>query len=389
MVRRFQMKKPKTKQKNGKGTAKAGKKTGRPPAEPLHLSAEQLREIEKAKCKTQDHRLRSRLLVLTWSNQGKTEQEIADLLGLSRRTIHNWIKTYRKHGLAKFLQLGYAGDPGNLGKAQIEKLKEEVKTGRFHCVREVQSWLNDTFATTYTYGGAKALLHRIGCSYHKTSGFLFKADHDEQKAWVEEYGKQREKHKGDNTVRTYFCDGVHLIYGMEIIFCCWLLVGQRLNVGVGSGRKRFNILGAYCPDGHEYLDVRSSVDNVTGQTLIDLMKVMLSKHPEVKKFIIYLDNARYNHAKLAKGWIDEQKKEGVEFVLAHLPTYSPNLNLIERLWKFLRKKAMRAWYQTFEEMQQAIANVLDHLDKYTAELDTLMTERFRLVPKKDENTVQA
>jgi transposase len=333
--------------------------------------------------------LRSRLLALTWSNQGKTEQEIADLLDLARRTIHNWIKTYRKHGLAKLLHLEHAGDPGNLSKGQVEELKEEVKTGRFHCVREVQSWINNTFGKTYTYGGTKALLHRIGCSYHKTSGFLFKADHDEQKAWVEEYEKQREKHKGDKAVRSYFCDGVHLIYGMEIIYCCWLLVGQRLNVGVGSGRKRFNILGAYCPDGHEYLDVRSSDNNVTGQTLIDLMKVMRLKHPEVKKFIIYLDNARYNHAKLAKEWIEEQKKEGVEFVLEHLPTYSPNLNLIERLWKFLRKKAMRAWYQTFEEMQQAIANVLDHLDKYTDELDTLMTERFRLVPKKEETTVQA
>jgi transposase len=385
------MKKPRAKQKNGKGAAKAKarKKPGRPPAKPLQLTPEQLREIEKAKSKTLDFRLRSRLLALTWSNEGKTEQEIAALLDLSRRTIHNWIKTYRKHGLTKLLRLEHAGDPGNLNKGQIEKVKEEVKTGRFHCVREVQSWINDTFGTTYTYGGAKALLHRIGCSYHKTSGFLFKADHDQQKAWVVKHENQRAKYKGDITVRFYFCDGVHLIYGLEIIFCCWLLVGQRLNVGVGSGRKRFNILGAYCPDGHEYLDVRSSDKNVTGETLIDLMKVMRLKHPEVKKFIIYLDNARYNHAKLAKGWIEEQKKEGVEFVLEHLPTYSPNLNLIERLWKFLRKKAMRAWYQTFEEMQQAIANVLDNLDKYTDERDTLMTERFRLVPKKEENTVQA
>ena len=79
----------------------------------------------------------------------------------------------------------------------------------------------------------------------------------------------------------------------------------------------------------------------------------------------------------------------MEFVLAHLPTYSPNLNLIERLWKFLRKKAMRTWYTTFEEMKEGIAKILDHLDKYTAELDTLMTEQFHLVPKNSELAIAA
>ena len=385
------MKKPKKKKKVGNRTTEGPQKRKKGPkvAEPFRLTPEQKRAIEKAKGKTHDHRMRSRLLALTWLDQGKTEEEVAALLELSRKTIHNWVKTYRKHGLDKLLRLGYSGDPGNLTAPQIAQIKEEVKTGRFHCVRQAQSWINETFGTTYSYGGTKALLHRIGCSYHQTSGFLFKADHDEQKAWVDKYEKHRAENKNDPTVRSYFCDGVHLIWGLEIVFCCWLLIGQRKDVGVGSGRKRFNILGAYCPDGHEYLDVRSSVNNVNGQTLIDLMMVMMAKHPEVKTFYIYLDNAKYNHAKLAKAWIEEQKLKGVTFVLAHLPTYSPNLNLIERLWKFLRKHAMRSWYRTFEEMQAAIAQVLDHLDEHDEELDTLMTEHFRLVPRKEEIKVAA
>ena len=68
-----------------------------------------------------------------------------------------------------------------------------------------------------------------------------------------------------------------------------------------------------------------------------------------------------------------------EFRLVPLPAYSPNLNLIERLWKFLRKKALCRWHKTFEEMQAAVAEVLDHLDAYREELSTLMTERFQIV----------
>jgi len=66
--------------------------------------------------------------------------------------------------------------------------------------------------------------------------------------------------------------------------------------------------------------------------------------------------------------------------LRHLPAYAPNLNLIERLWKFLRKEALQKWHPTFEEMQQAVADVLDNLPKYQEQLQTLMTERFHLTP---------
>ena len=66
-----------------------------------------------------------------------------------------------------------------------------------------------------------------------------------------------------------------------------------------------------------------------------------------------------------------------------LPSYSPNLNLIERLWEFLRKKALNRWHRTFEAMQEAVAAVLDHLGDYRGELATSMTERFPIVEVKE------
>jgi transposase len=66
--------------------------------------------------------------------------------------------------------------------------------------------------------------------------------------------------------------------------------------------------------------------------------------------------------------------------LKHLPAYSPNLNLLERLWKFLRKEALQKWHPTFEDMQAAVAQVLDNLPRYREQLATLMTERFHLTP---------
>jgi hypothetical protein len=227
----------------------------------------------------------------------------------------------------------------------------------------------------------RKLLHRLGCSFHQVSGFLFKADPDKQEQFVQEYeqDKQTVPNAGG---RRYFLDGVHPLYGLEVLFCCWLLLGQRFEVGVGGGRQRLNILGAYCPDDHEYLDRRSSDKNLTAQSLIELFTLMMAKHPDTTYFRIYLDNARYHHANVLKAWIATiQQERGVVFDLKHLPAYSPNLNLIERLWKFLRKKALQKWHATFADMQQAVADVLDNLDRYKTELDTLMTERFHISPR--------
>src|SRR4051794_40729237 len=91
--------------------------------------------------------------------------------------------------------------------------------------------------------------------------------------------------------------------------------------------------------------------------------------------LLYLDNARYYSKPCVKEWLARHR----QFRLVPLPAYSPNLNLIERLWKFLRKKALSRWHVTFEGMQAAVAGVLDRLGDYRDELSTLMTERFAIV----------
>ena len=93
----------------------------------------------------------------------------------------------------------------------------------------------------------RKLLKRVGCSFHKASAFLFKADQEKQKEFVEDYEQDKQKVASDGW-RRYFLDGVHPLYGLEVIFYCWLLAGQRLEGRRWWGTEaRLNILGAYCP----------------------------------------------------------------------------------------------------------------------------------------------
>jgi transposase len=167
---------------------------------------------------------------------------------------------------------------------------------------------------------------------------------------------------------------------LETVYRCWLLRGQRLKIGVGGGRKRLNILGAYCPLDQDYIDLRQAGGTISAPQVIELLKKIQKKHPDITVFVLHLDNARYQHARMLKEWIaTNQANTGVRFDLQHVPAYSPNLNLIERLWKFLRKHALRKWHETFEAMQAAVAEVLDHLTNYRDELATLMTEKFQIL----------
>ena len=124
---------------------------------------------------------------------------------------------------------------------------------------------------------------------------------------------------------------------------------------------------------------RSTKENITGEQFVQLMEKLRAKHPDAEEFILYLDNARYYSKPVVKEWLAAHR----EFRLVFLPAYSPNLNLIERLWKFLRKKALNRWHRTFEAMLEAVAAVLDHLGDYRDELATLMTERFPIVEVKE------
>src|SRR5262249_41198031 len=257
---------------------------------------------------------------------------------------------------------------------------EEVATGRFRSAAQVCERVEATFGRRFSPSGMRKLLVRLGCSFHKASASLFKADQDKQKEFVADY-EQDKKKTGSDGWRRHFIDGVHPLYGLEVVFYCGLLTGQRFEVGVGGGRKRLNTLGACCPDDMEYLGRRYAGENLNAQSVIELLTLMRSKHPRAKYFRIYLDNARRQHAKILKGWIAQTKKDaGVTLDLRHLPAYSPNLNLIERLWKPLRREALQRWHPTFEDMQEAVADVLDNLPRYRVQLGALMAERFHLTP---------
>jgi transposase len=348
---------------------------------PIELTAEQKKEIERRRKGTLDRRVYQRLTAILAVAAGKTREEVAELLGVSLTQLSEWLRIYRNEGLDALGEIHNKGDPGKLTPQHIEQLKAKVSTGCFRNSDQIRDWVHSTFAVSYSSSGVKDLLKRIGVSYHKVTGFLWKADPDKQRAFVHRARRHRRDAQRPDAPRTrrYYVDACHPVWGLDLVFCCWLLLGQRLLVGMGSGRKRLNILGGYCPDDHEYIDYRLTRDNINGAQFVNFLRLLLTLHPETERFILYVDGARYYNSPVVKEWLQRHP----EFHLSQVPAYSPNVNLIERLWKFLRAKALSRWHKTFEDMQVAVSSVLDHLEDYRDELRTLMTEKFHIIAKED------
>jgi transposase len=348
---------------------------------PIALTPAQRREVERRRKRTLGRRVYQRLTAVLTVAEGKSREEVSHLLGIGLSQLGEWLRIFRNQGLEALCTLHYKGDPGKLTPAQVEQLKAKVSTGCFRSSAQIRHWIEVTFHVTYRSSGVKDLLKGIGVSYHQVTGFLWKADPDQQKAFVQKYQRQKARahRQGAGHTRRYFVDACHPIWGLDLVFSCWLLVGQRFLAGMGGGRKRLNILGAYCPEDQEYLDVRLTRDNINGEQFVNLLRLLRERHPDTRRFILYLDNAKYYSKPVVQEWL----RRHPEFHLEPVPPYSPNVNLIERLWRFLRQQALGRWHKTFEAMQEAVSEVLDHLDEYREELDTLMVDRFHIIEKQE------
>ncbi len=167
-------------------------------------------------------------------------------------------------------------------------------------------------------------------------------------------------------------DGVHPMHNSQPAYG-WIKKGKETILVTNTGLQRVNINGAY--DIENLKIVIREDERINAQSTIALLEQMHKEQPLVVLYII-LDNARYYSSKLVQGFILENTR--IEFVF--MPLYSPNLNIIDLLWKFFKKKiTYKEYYEKFSVCKKESMGFFQNIERYKSELQTLMTDNFELI----------
>lgn len=328
-----------------------------------------LREAQKAY--RHDNRIYLRITVLLMMDQGFSADQISDALGLDRSTVYRYHQRFLSVGFDAYLDLCVGGSSCRLSAAEQEGLKAHLETQLYNSAGQVCAYVLEAYGVSYSENGMISLLHRLGFVYKKTRQIAPHAKPAVQEAFVEELTQKAATLKPSEGL--YFMDGVHPQYNTRPDYG-WIRKGQDFKIKANSGRKRVNINGLI--NAQDPIDVCAlSSNRINGQSTIELFEHLMSLNPDKERFYVVCDNARYYHSKVLKAWLKDKPIE-----LIFLPAYSPNLNLIERLWKLMRKKTINShYYDTYDKFHQAILDFFNQIEKYEMELKSLITWKFQII----------
>jgi len=195
----------------------------------------------------------------------------------------------------------------------------------------------------------------------------------EQEAFQREELEPRLAEAKEGKRDVFFMDAAHFVHG-TFLGMVWCFI--RIFIPSPSGRKRFNVLGALHAVTKEMVTFTNET-YINAQSVCQLL-LKLAQDYGTNPITVVLDNARYQKCALVQGFAADL---GIE--LLFLPSYSPQLNLIERYWRFVKKKCLYSkYYPDFKQFKAAITQCIDFaIDEHYEELDSLLTWNFQSFSK--------
>jgi transposase len=313
-------------------------------------------------------RVQRRMEAVYLKSQGLLHQEICRLIRISENTLRSYLRQYQEGGIERLKRLDWAGTTSELDEHR-RSLEDHFRENPPRSTAEAAAAIERLTGIRRGQTQVRRFLKGMGLEFRKLGMIPAKADADEQAKFLD--GKRWPRLRPARRLRRVVCfvDAAHFVHGA---FLGYLWGFVRLLVRGPSGRKRFNVLGAIDAITHE-------LTTVVNDTVIDAMAVcerlrnLAARYAKLPGTLVR-DNARYQKCEVVRLLAAEL---GIE--LLYLPSYSPNLNLIERLGKFVKKEVLLCrYYEDFTRFKAAILECLEGVEgKHKAAIASLLTLNFQ------------
>ena len=322
-------------------------------------------------------KVQRRMEVLYLKSQGLAHQEIRRLCRISESTLVTYLKLYQTGGIAALKILHYQGPTSALDAHQA-RLREHFHDHPPRTSAEARSEIQELTGLTRCPTQIRAFLKRLGMKYQKV-GYVPGG----QAATPEKQAEQATFHTQELAPRlaeaqaghrvVLFMDAAHFVH-RAVLAAVWCFT--RLFIPSPTGRKRFNVLGAVNAVTKEIL-TWTNESYINAESVCAFL-VQIAQHYSPTPITLVLDNVRYQKCRLVQAYAAYLNIE-----LLYLPSYSPQLNLIERLWRFVRKECLYAqYYAHFADFKQALTSCLETAaTEHKDQLDSLLSWNFQSFEK--------
>ena len=315
----------------------------------FYLTDEERISLQKQHRKERDKRICDRIKAILLRDKDWTWMQIAEALLLSEEVLRKHIQDYQS---SRKLKPQNGGSKEKLSFEQSQKLINHLQAYTYLYTKDIVVYVKSAYGIRYSISGMCDWLKRNKFSYKKPSIVPGKANKEAQEIWISEYFKFKNSLKEDETI--CFGDGVHPTHNTQLSYG-WIKKGFRKVINSNTGRQRLNISGAIDIIGRKFHFQEDLMLNT--EATISFLGKIEKAYPTKKKIHIFLDNARYYKNKAVKNYL-----EGSKIDLHFLPPYSPNLNPIERLWKWMKERVLyNAYYQEFDDFKHAVFGFLESI----------------------------
>ncbi|MBU0490351.1 MAG: IS630 family transposase [Chloroflexi bacterium] len=334
----------------------------------IEFTPAEIKELARESIYHEHHIVRRRMQVLFHKSQGMPHQQIAEWLGLSPTTVRTYLDLYVTGGLKALRELHYSGKP-NLLRARKDEIIAHLETDPPGTLKEAQRKIKDLTGLERSLPQVHEFLQENQIVRRQVKQIPAKADVGEQERFKTEELEPLIEQAQAHQIHLFFVDAAHFVWRPFLGFLYTLVVRY---VQSASGRKRFNVLGALHAVTHELVTITNHT-YINSQSVCELLAKLHEQFSDLP-IVLILDNASYQRCHLVR---DQAHSLGMRLVF--LPPYSPNLNLIERLWKFVKKQVLyNQCYPDYPAFHSAILACLEQTATTHKEpLDTLLTPRFQ------------
>jgi transposase len=310
--------------------------------------------------------------VLWLKGQNLPHKQIAQLAGVSPNTVTSYICDYQEGGIEELKEINFYKPNSELSNhtSTIEAyFKEHLPAS----LKEAANKIEELTGLKRSETQIGKFLKSIGMKCRKVGMIPSKADIEEQEKFKKEKLEPRLEGAKQGERKVYFVDAAHFVLSP---FLGYLWSFTRIFIKAPAGRKRFNVLGALDAITHELITVTND-SYINAKSVCKLLWQIYELNLGIPITLI-LDNAKYQ-----KCLIVQELAQFLNIELLYLTPYSPNLNIIERLWKYVKKQCLYSkYYSDFDLFKNAIIDCLDQTHTtHKQDLDTLLALKFQTFKK--------